>query len=157
MNPTFWILQTLAMLITCALTPGLSVSNPLGAFLAVVALAFVNTHVWDAALFFHIPDTLTFQTAVLLLSNGAVFWAVVKILPWIEISGCLPPLIAPVLFTLISLFLRNSGEYINWKELGSRAGSAIYELKDYLHRESSVSSAPVSSPDGSGDARGHER
>jgi uncharacterized membrane protein YvlD (DUF360 family) len=133
-NLSFWLLQTIAMIITCLLTPGLSLSNPLGAVAAVVALAFVNANIWDAALFFQVPNSLGIHSAVLLISNAVIFWTVIKILPWIQIHGCLPAIIAPVIFTITSLLLRNSGDYINWSKVDSKAGSAVHDLKDYLHQ-----------------------
>lgn len=83
----------------------------------VIALAFVNAHVWDAALFFRIPDSINAQALTLLISNGVVFWLLVKVLPGIEVRGFLPALAAPILFTVLSVFIGKYGEEVEWGKL----------------------------------------
>ena len=104
---SYWLMQTIAMLATAMFVPGLKLTNPLGALLMVVALAFVNTHIWDAALFFELPDSFTSRTLTLLFANGVVFWVLVKLLPWIEINGILAAFIAPIVFTAFNIGVRH--------------------------------------------------
>ena len=110
----FWILQTIAMLLTCFLLPKLEVSGPLPALLTVIVMALVNTHFWDAALFFQIPDNLTVQTIALVLTNAVIFFVIVKLLPGIEISGIFPAIAAPILFTITSSLLREHASNVDW-------------------------------------------
>lgn len=131
-NISFWIIQTLAMMITAFLLPGLSVSGPLGALAAVIGLAFMNAHLWDAALFFSIPDTFTIHTLTLLVANGLLFWILVKVLPGIEISGCLPALVAPVIFTFLSIFLQNYAKDVDWKNVWKQGVAIVESAKDEL-------------------------
>jgi len=131
-NYMFWIFQTLAMMVTGWLVPGLKIVNPIGAFLMVLALAFANAHLWDAALFFEIPDSLTARTFTLLAANGVIFWVLVKILPYIEIRGCLSAIAAPVIFTVLSIAIGYAGSEIDWEKTGQSAVKFIGEAKDHL-------------------------
>ena len=141
-NVDFWILQTIAMMVTCFLLPRLTVSGPLGALGAVVALAFVNAQVWDAALFFQVPDSLSAHALVLMLSNGLVFWVVVKILPGIEVEGILPAIAAPIVFTICSLLISHYGKDIEWQKVWDKTLVTIVSIRDSL----SPSSSPTPKP-----------
>ena len=132
LNLSYWLLQTFAMLVTALLIPKLKVDGPLPALLTVVALAFVNAHVWDTALFFKIPDTLSSKALTLLVTNGAIFWIVVKILPGIECEGILPALVAPVVFTFTSFMIAEYGSTVDWPALGKEAIRLMLELKSYF-------------------------
>ena len=131
-NVMFWVFQTVAMLVTGLLIPGLRVRGPLGAFLMVVALAFVNSKVWDAALFFKLPDSFTTQAIVLLLSNGVIFWVLVKILPWIEVDGILPALVAPVVFSIASVLIGTYAKDIDWEKVYHSVVEYAGEAKTFL-------------------------
>ena len=131
-NYMFWLFQTIAMMVTGWIVPGLKIVNPLGAILMVVALAFVNAHIWDAALFFEIPDSLTARTLAVLLANGIVFWVLVKLLPWIEIRGCLAPIVAPVIFTVLSLAIGYYGEHTDWAKTCDSTLQYIHGVKQQL-------------------------
>ena len=121
----YWIYQTVAMLITCYLIPRLKVDSILAAFTTVLALAFVNSHIWNAALFFEIPNTFSHRTAVLLVSNGVIFWAIVKLLPGIEISGFLPAILAPIVFTITSIIIATYAPLVDWKEVFNKTEKGI--------------------------------
>lgn len=131
-NLQIWILQVIAMLITAILLPGLTVSGPLGALIGVVGLAFVNAHLWDAALFFSLPDSASLHAILLLLANGIIFWIVVKILPGIDVTGILPTFIAPVLFTVISVLLTTYAKDIDWGKVLSKGISYVETAREEL-------------------------
>lgn len=131
-NYMFWLLQALAMIATGAVVPGFKVTNPLGAVLMVVALAFVNAHIWDAALFFELPDSLTHRTLTLLVTNGVIFWVLVKVLPWIEIKGCLPALLAPIVFTLFSIGIGYLAENVDWTKTWNLVVAYLQHLRSTL-------------------------
>jgi putative membrane protein len=136
MNPTirFWVLQTLAMMITAFLIPGLRITSILGTILIVVALALVNATVWDAALFFSLPASATAEALVLVLANGAIFWLLVKFLPGIEVRGILAALASPIVFTLVNMLLRRYALEIDFQEIGREVIDAIEQLRDWLYR-----------------------
>ena len=102
------------MVITALAIPRLKITSPFGALAIVVALALVNSKLWDAALFFSIPDSFSTKALMLLGANGLIFWILVKLLPGIEVEGFLPALAAPVVFTLCSLVIDHYGSQIDW-------------------------------------------
>ena len=114
---SYWGLQTVAMLITALLIPNLRITSIFGALLTVVALAFVNSTLWDAALFFQVPDHITTQALTLFIANGVIFWILVKLLPGIEVTGFFAALIAPVVFTLCSLVIDTYKDQIPWSHI----------------------------------------
>ena len=136
-NYLFWVFQTLAMMLTGWLVPGFKVVNPIGAFLMVIALAFVNSHIWDAALFFEIPNSLTSRTFTLIVANGIIFWLLVKLLPYIEIRGCLAAIAAPVIFTLLSILIGYAGENVDWIKVGNSTKTFIEGVKKSLEKTKS--------------------
>jgi uncharacterized membrane protein YvlD (DUF360 family) len=127
-----FLLQTIAMMITALLIPRLRITSITGALGAVLALAFVNATIWDAALFFNIPDLLTVQTLLLFFANGAIFWIIVKLLPGIETDGFLPALIAPVVFTIISLVVDAYGRTIDWVAVGEWVVRTVSDIRAYF-------------------------
>ena len=134
-----WIVQTLAMIVTALLLPGFTVSGPLSAFLAVMTLAFVNTHIWDTALFFSVPNSISMHALTLIVANGVVFWLLMKILPGIETRGILAPLIAPILFTVISLFLHHYTKEINWRRTFMEAKESVSAIKEEIKKQNPTS------------------
>ena len=130
-NFDYWILQTLAMFVTALLIPKLKITSIFGAFTTVVAIAFMNSKVWDAALFFNLPNSISTQALSLLLTNGLLFWILVKILPGIEISGFLPAVLAPIVFTVCSLIIDALLPHINWMEVLQYVIDTLLQLKEY--------------------------
>lgn len=139
---SYWILQTLAMMITVFLIPRLTVRGPIPAFLTVLSLAFINAHLWNAALFFSIPDSFTVKALLLLVINGLIFWVVVKVLPGIEIKGLLPALAAPLVFTICSLVLSEVNSRMDWSKIGKTTLQMIQETKEYLEHNTGTGDGP---------------
>lgn len=127
-----WVFQAVAMTLTAAVIPGFRVTNVFGPILAVVCLAFINVHVWSTALFFQVPDSVTTQAGLLLLVNGAIFWVLVKLLPGIEVSGVLPALAAPVVFTILAVLVEQYGKDIDWEAVFKFVGSFLASVKTYF-------------------------
>ena len=132
LNLSYWVLQTVAMLITAWLIPRLRITSIFGAILIVVALAFVNSKVWDTALFLKIPDTLSYQTAMLVLTNGLLFWILIKLLPGIEVDGIIPALIAPIVFSFTSLLISKYGNSIDWVAIFDSIMKILNEIRAYF-------------------------
>lgn len=120
------------MWITTVLIPRLTITSFSGAFLTVVALAMVNATIWDAALFFKIPDVFTTHALVLLTANGFVFWLLVKLLPGIEVRGLAPAIAAPVVFSIVSLFINEYLKDVDWIALLGSGLDALSGLRDNL-------------------------
>jgi len=127
-----WGVQTVAMMVTAALLPGLKISNPLGALLMVISIAISNTLLWDAALFFAIPDNFSSQTATLVLCNGILFLTLVKLLPWIETDRILPCLIAPLVFSVTNVAADRYAKDIPWGKLAHDGIEVIQRFKGEL-------------------------
>lgn len=126
------LLQAVAITITAALLPKLTITGFLGPVGMVVALTIINAKLWDAALFFSIPDSLTYQSLTLLATNGFIFWLLVKILPGIEISGVLPALVAPIVFTITSVLITKYAATTDWNALWVIIEGVASELKAYV-------------------------
>jgi len=131
-NFKFWALQTVAMMLTAFALPGLKVKGPVGAFLAVAALAYLNATYWDWALFFKLPDSFTVKTALLVLVNGILFWLIVKLLPGIEIEGFWPAVIAPMVFAVLSVLVPTLYGEINWSKVAEEVATFFTSLRDYF-------------------------
>ncbi len=138
---TYWVYQTIAMMVTCFLIPKLKVSGPIPALATVIVLAFVNSHWWNAALFLSIPTTLSSQTLMLLGVNGVIFWIVVKVLPGIEVEGILPAIAAPVVFTICSVFIAQYGATVNWSDVYDRSSQYIGQVRSHFEEEKASSSS----------------
>ncbi len=146
LNLNYWFLQTVAMCLTALFIPGLRVTSPFGALAAVVALAFVNSKVWDAALFFSIPDEFSIKTASLFLTNGVIFWVLVKLLPGIEVKGVLPALVAPLIFTLTSVFISEHAADIDWGKVLEQGAAYVKQVRDFFQNSAPSVPAPVTTP-----------
>lgn len=127
---SIWLIQLIAMGVTSALLPSMRITEMKGAFLTLIGLAFVNTYLWDTALFFKIPDTLSLQVFALLICNGLIFWLLIKILPGIEISGFVSAILAALLFTVISVGLDLSTKYVDWWVFFKQVVEAIWSIRD---------------------------
>jgi putative membrane protein len=132
-NLTYWFLQTIAMAVTALIIPRLKITSVFGALGIVIALAFVNSKVWDAALFLSIPDSFSMRALLLLVTNGVIFWVLVKLLPGIETDGFLPALAAPVVFTVCSLVIGHYGSQIDWAKVLDFVIDGLRGLRSYLH------------------------
>lgn len=142
-NYNYWILQSIAMGLTCFFIRGLSLSSPLGAIFMVVGLAYVNSMLWDAALFFKLPDSLSMQVVTLSLANGCIFWVLVKLLPGIEVQGIVPALVAPIVFTITSLIISSYLQDVDWLTLGQAGINRVQSLRDSMGGTTTPHPAPT--------------
>ena len=131
-DPAYWALQCVAMLLTCFLIPKLTVSGPIPALMTVVALAFINSHLWSTALFLKIPNEFAYKAILLFLTNGVLFWVVVKILPGIEVEGVFAALLAPVVFSIMSLLIDQYKDQIDWPLVWKTTLDFMTKVKDYF-------------------------
>jgi uncharacterized membrane protein YvlD (DUF360 family) len=124
------ILQTIALLFTAFLMPRFQIHGPFSGLIMVLALSFVNTHLWDAALFYSIPNSLTSQTILTLFVNSIVFWILAKSLPGIAIQGFLPAIASPILFTAVSLLTYKYGRDVDWANLLLQFQNSFRHVKE---------------------------
>ncbi len=130
----YWILQAVAMIVTCALIPKLKLTSFFGPLLMVVALSFINATIWNAALFFQLPNTFTTEALLLIGANGLIFWILVKILPGIEVEGILPALIAPLVFSLCSMAISEVDKRTDWHKVSTEALNFLGEAKKHFEQ-----------------------
>ena len=98
----------------------------------VIALAFINANVWDLALFMKVPDEATYQMVALFLTNGLLFWILVKVLPGIEVQGFRPALIAPVIFTVASVIVSFIAKEVDWSKTLEWTINFLNDFKTFI-------------------------
>lgn len=128
----YWGLQTVAMMLTALVIPRMKITSIFGALGIVLALGLVNATVWDTALFFSVPSSFSRHALTLLVANGVLFWVLVKLLPGIEIEGFAPALVAPVVFTALSLAISAYGRDLDLLELGRQGAEMLGMARDRL-------------------------
>lgn len=128
----YWGLQTVAMMLTALVIPRMRITSIFGALGIVLALGLVNATVWDTALFFSVPSSFSRHALTLLAANGLLFWVLVKLLPGIEIDGFAPALVAPVVFTALSLAISAYGRDLDLLELGRQGAEMLGVVRDRL-------------------------
>lgn len=128
----YWGLQTVAMMLTALVIPRMKITSIFGALGIVLALGLVNATVWDTALFFSVPSSFSRHALTLLAANGLLFWVLVKMLPGIEIEGFAPALVAPVVFTALSLAISAYGRDLDLVELGRQGAEMLGVVRDRL-------------------------
>ena len=126
------VFQTLAMMVTALLLPKVRITSLFGAIGCVVALAIVNATLWDVALFFSIPDSLSLHAALLLVANGFIFWIIAKLLPGIEVEGFFAALIAPVVFTVLSVVFYAYGRSVDWAVVAKYLYLQALSVREYF-------------------------
>jgi uncharacterized membrane protein YvlD (DUF360 family) len=146
LNFNYWFLQGLAMTMTSLLIPNLKLTSIFGPLVMVVSIALINSFIWDAALFFSIPNNLSSQALVLLLANGGIFWLLVKLLPGIEVRGVLPALVAPLVYTGCSLLVAHYGTSVDWLGLFGELLKKLEALRQWLQHNSSPKVAAMRVP-----------
>lgn len=130
-----WVLQTIAVTLTAFLIPRLRVTSLFGALSFAVAISLVNATVWNAGLFSELPTAFSSYTLTVLVTNGAIFWFLVKILPGIESDGIIPVLVGPIIFTICSVLVNKYGRDIDWIAVGTQAIAWLQSLRDTLTGE----------------------
>jgi len=127
------------MIAVTFLIPGIKLNGILGAFWMVMALALLNSTLWDSGLFHSLPDVRSVQGLVLVGVNGALFWFLVKILPGIEMKGLLPAFLAPITYTVLTVLIQTYGSHINVIETVKTVGKQVTEIKNQLLDDSATS------------------
>ena len=127
-----WTLAAVALSVTAFILPGLKVTSIFGPLLTVISLSFINAHLWDVALFFSVPDSLTYQAGLLVFVNGVIFWILVKLLPGIEINSIKAAVAAPILFSIFSLLISTYAKDVDWSLVFEYVVYGFDTLKEYF-------------------------
>ena len=133
-----FIYQIVAIAITALLLPKLKISSLFGALWLVIAISLVNTFLWNSDLFNFIPSSsasfsgVGVKHLILVLTNGAIFFILVKLLPGVDLEGFLTAFIAPVLFSIFTVLIQKYGHLVDWIDLFSISSDFITTLKNSL-------------------------
>jgi len=133
-----FIYQVFAIAITALLLPKLKISSLFGAIWLVLAISLVNTFVWNSDLFNFIPTNSAVLSGfgtkylVLILTNGLIFFALVKLLPGVDLEGFLTAFIAPILFSIFTVLIQKYGHLVDWLGLFNITFDFITSLKNSL-------------------------
>ena len=131
-NINFIVNQSIAVMLTALLIPHLRITSLFGAVLTVLSLSWINANLWNTSLFFSLPHSFTHQTLIIFLVNGLIFFALIKILPGIEVTGILPAIIAPIVLTLINILIKNYGYLIDWVAIFQWVKTAFFDIKNFV-------------------------
>ena len=132
MNTSQWITQIVALALTAWILPGLKISNLLSLVGMVFIISLTNSMLWDAALFYQIPDSISLQALLTILANGLFFFVLVRLLPGIECTGIGTAIISPILFSLLTIGLSRYGKDVNWESIGQTIVDTITWAKNSL-------------------------
>lgn len=131
-RPFDFFAQVAAVIATCAVIPKFKITGLLGPVLLVLGLGFINTAYWSPKLFYAIPDTLSLRTITLVAINGGIFWALVKILPDIEIRGIFAAIASPIVFSILSALISTYGRDIDYAAVLMVVVNAITNTFSFL-------------------------
>jgi len=145
-EPSYWIIQAVALTITAFLLPGLRITSILGPIMLVAGLAIVNAFLWDASLFFHIPKDISTHAILIVLWNALIFWFLVKLIPGVEIRGFVAPVLAPILITVTTLFAGQYATKIDWEKLATGVAGEVQVQRDLLRRTEERKKHPEGRP-----------
>lgn len=115
-----WLVMTVAVMITAYLLPGITVQDPLAAFLAAVILSLLNAVVRPILILLTLPINIVTLGLFTLVINGVLLWMTGWLLhgklsvsgPWTAILGAL---MISIVSGLLSWMLK-SGEKRDGKE-----------------------------------------
>ncbi len=82
-----WILNAIALWLVTVIVPGVTVEDPLHAFIAAVVLGLVNTLIKPIFVILTLPITILTLGLFLLVINALLFWGVGSILPGFHVNG----------------------------------------------------------------------
>lgn len=125
---THWLMQIVAMALTVFLLPGVQITKPSGLVLTVGAISAVNTLLWSDALFSALPDSLTQRAVLLVLTNGAIFWVLAKLLPGIEIHSVTAALFAPIVFSVLNVATHHYAPMVDWPAVAATTWEYLQQL-----------------------------
>ena len=104
-----WILNAVALWLVTVLVPGVTVQDPLHAFIAAIVLGLVNTMVKPVLIILTLPITILTLGLFLLVINALLFWGVGSVLPGFHVDGfwwgMLGALVYSILTSLLSSLL----------------------------------------------------
>ena len=100
-----WLVNTGALLLVVKLVPGISVSDWQTAFIAGLALGFVNSVIRPVLIVLTLPLTILSLGLFTFIINAFLFYSVAKFVPGLHIADFMAALAGSLLFSIISWLL----------------------------------------------------
>ena len=82
-----WILNAVALWLVTVVVPGVTVEDPLHAFIAAIVLGLVNALIKPILVILTLPITILTLGLFLLVINALLFWGVGSVLPGFHVAG----------------------------------------------------------------------
>jgi putative membrane protein len=100
-----WVLSALAVWIVSKVVPGISVSGPMAALIAALAIGFINATIGFLLKVLTFPLTLLTLGLFWFVINAAMLKLASALVPGFEVHGFVAALIGAVLLSLVSSLL----------------------------------------------------
>src|SRR5262252_2161211 len=100
-----WVLSALAVWIVAHVVPGISVSGPMAALIAALAIGFVNATIGLVVKILTFPLTLLTLGLFWLVINAVMLKLASVLVPGFEVRGFLAAFLGAVLLSLVSSLL----------------------------------------------------
>jgi putative membrane protein len=100
-----WVLSALAVWIVSKVVPGISVSGPMAALIAALAIGFINATIGALLKVLTFPLTLLTLGLFWFVINAAMLKLASVLVPGFEVHGFMAALIGAVLLSLVSSLL----------------------------------------------------
>ena len=101
-----WVLSALAVWIVSKVVPGISVSGPMAALIAALAIGFINATVGALLKVLTFPLTLLTLGLFWFVINAAMLKLASVLVPGFEVHGFVAALLGAILLSLVSSLLQ---------------------------------------------------
>lgn len=99
------LLNTLAIIITAYVVPGIRVESFLSALLASIVLGIINTFIKPVLIFLTLPLTIITLGLFLFIVNAIVLRVTTLFVPGFMVDGWLPAIIGAIVLSIVSTVL----------------------------------------------------
>ncbi len=97
-----WILNAIALWLVTVFVPGVTVEDPLHAFIAAIVLGLVNALVKPILVILTLPITILTLGLFLLVINALLFWFVGSVLPGFHVAGFWWAMLGALVYSLLT-------------------------------------------------------
>jgi putative membrane protein len=101
-----WILSAIAVWVVAQIVPGVSVSGPMAALIAALAIGFVNATIGLLLKVLTFPLTLVTFGLFWLVINALMLKLAAALVPGFRVQGFLPAFIGAILLSVVNMVLK---------------------------------------------------
>jgi putative membrane protein len=101
-----WLLSAVAVWVVAHVVPGVSVSGPMAALIAALAIGFVNATIGLLLKILTFPLTLVTFGLFWLVINALMLKLAAALVPGFQVSGFLAAFIGAILLSLVNMMLK---------------------------------------------------